>query len=416
MKSLLLLFILFYFSFIIVLTAGESPNIGILQVFPADNAWNWNISSYEVHPNSDNFIDSIGPYSNLHPDFGTYWQGAPIGIPYVVVNGSQPLIDIVYTRYADESDPGPFPIPLDAPIEGGPNSDGDRHVIAIDTTNAMLYEIYRSYPVNDHWEARSGAKYDLTNNDLRPTGWTSADAAGLPIFPGLIRYEEVYIKKEINHALRFTVSKTRRAYIYPARHYASESDNPDYPPMGLRFRLKADFDISGFSEPIQVILVALKKYGMIVADNGGDWFISGAPDDRWDDEILGELKSIEGYNFEVIKTIDEEGNPIFPVNSIIEGNPVISYNFNITNYPNPFNPITTIRYTLSEHHFLPLKHINLSIYNILGQKIACLVSEKQAAGVFEVQWNATGLASGIYVCTLSTGQGWYKTRKLLLLE
>lgn len=407
---------LFYFSSIITLIADESPNIGTLQVFPADNAWNWDISGYEVHPNSDNFIDSIGSYTNLHPDFGSYWQGSPIGIPYVVVNGSQPLIDIVYTQYGDESDPGPFPIPLDAPIEGGQDSDGDRHVIVIDTMNAMLYEIYRSYPVNDHWEAQSGAKYDLTGNDLRPAGWTSADAAGLPIFPGLVRYEEVYIRKEINHALRFTVSKTRREYIYPARHHASESDNSDYPPMGLRFRLKADFNISGFSEPVQVILIALKKYGMIVADNGSDWFISGAPDERWDDEILGELKSIEGDNFEVIQTIDEEGNPIYPVTSIIEGNTFTCYDFDITNYPNPFNPITNIKYRVRAIHESILHHVDLSIYNALGQKIATLVSKKQAAGVYEVQWNATGLASGIYLCILSSDQGFYKTIKLLVLE
>ena len=399
-----------------LLTAGESPNIGDLQVFPPDNAWNWDISGYEIHPNSNNFIDSIGPYTNLHPDFGTYWQGAPIGIPYVVVNSSQSLINIVYTAFGNESDPGPFPIPLDAPIEGGPNSNGDRHVIAVDTSNAMLYEIYSSYPVDDHWEAQSGAKYDLTNNDLRPAGWTSADAAGLPVFPGLVRYEEVYIKKEINHALRFTVNKTRREYIFPARHYASSSDNPDYPPMGLRFRLKADFDISSFSEPVQVILIALKKYGMIIADNGSDWYISGAPDDRWDDDILGELKSIDGYNFEAIRTVDDEGNPIFPTTSMIDKKPVYNYEIDITNYPNPFNPKTTIVYTIRAIHESPLQKIDLSIYNILGQKILTLVSESQSPGTYTIQWNAAGLPSGIYLCRLTTNQGIQKTRKLLLVE
>ncbi len=416
MKSLLMLSTLFYFSFSILIIAGESPNIGNLQVFPEDNPWNWDISTYEVHPNSDNFIDSIRPYTNLHPDFGTSWQDAPIGIPYVVVDNSQPFIDIVYTHYGSESDPGPFPIPLDAPIEGGSSSGGDRHVIAVDTANTMLYEIYRSYPVDDHWEARSGAKYDLTSNELRPAGWTSADAAGLPIFPGLVRYEEVYIRKEINHALRFTVNKTRKEYIYPARHYASETDNPDYPPMGLRFRLKADFNISGFSESIQVILIALKKYGMIVADNGSDWFISGAPDDRWDDEILGELKSIDGYNFEAIKTVDEKGNPIFPVTSMIANNPVTNYRIEITNYLNPFNPNTTISYTVRTNQDKPLQHVNLSIYNILGQKVTTLISDEQLAGIYQVRWNATGFPSGIYLCTLKTSHGSSKTRKLLLLE
>ncbi|MEJ2543834.1 MAG: T9SS type A sorting domain-containing protein [Calditrichaceae bacterium] len=410
--------ILYLFCLIIItsLSASESPNIGNLQVFPPDNAWNWDISGYEIHPNSDNFIDSIGPNTNLHPDFGAYWQGTPIGIPYIVVDGSQPLIDIEYTAYGNESDPGPFPIPLDAPIEGGPNSSGDRHVIALDTTNAMLYEIYSSYPADDHWEARLGAKYDLTSNALRTEGWTSADAAGLPIFPGLVRYEEVYIKKEINHALRFTVSKTRNEYIYPARHFASSSNNSNYPPMGLRFRLKADFDISGFSEPIQVILTALKKYGMIVADNGSDWYISGAPDDRWDNDILGELKSIDGYNFEAIKTVDEEGNPIFPTTSMIDKKPVYNYEIDITNYPNPFNPKTTILYTVGAHRDVPLRKIDLSIYNILGQKIVTLISKYQTAGTYTIQWNANGLPSGIYLCRLSINERKLKTRKLMLLE
>jgi hypothetical protein len=275
----------------------------------------------------------------------------------------------------------------------------------------MLYEIYRSYPVDDHWEARSGAKYDLTSNDLRPAGWTSADAAGLPIFPGLVRYEEVYIRKEINHALRFTVNKTRREYNYPARHYASESDDPDYPPMGLRFRLKADFDISSFSVPIQVILIALKKYGMIIADNGSDWFISGAPDYRWDDDILGELKSIDGYNFEAIKTVDDEGNPIFPVTSMIDENPVSSYEIEIRNYPNPFNPKTIIRYAL------PITgYVDLSIYSILGQKVANLVFENQAAGNYKVEWDASGFPGGVYFYRLKTDKEINVSQKMILMK
>ena len=409
--SLNLVFAWGFFVPIIQLAAGESPNIGNLPIFPENNPWNWDIFAYEVHPNSDNYIDSIGPGTNLHPDFGTIWQGAPIGIPYVVVDDSQPLTDIIYTRYGNESDPGPFPIPLNAPIEGGTSSEGDRHVIAVDTVNAMLYEIYKSYPIDCHWEARSGAKYNLTSNELRPEGWTSADAAGLPIFPGLVRYEEVYIKKEINHALRFTVNNTRKEYIYPARHYASESVDPDYPPMGLRFRLKADFDISEFSEPIRVILIALKKYGMIVADNGSDWFISGAPDDRWDDDILAELKSIDGYNFEAIKTVDDEGNPIYPITSATDIKSPANYNIKISNYPNPFNPNTVICYSLSV-----TCNLNLSIYNINGQNVETLVTGQHLKGKYEIGWNAGSLPSGVYLCYLKTDEGINVLHKLILLK
>ena len=252
----------------------------------------------------DSWIDRLIEWAdekNIHPDFGTVWNGAPNGIPYVFVPGSTQLVNIYFTAYGDESDPGPYPVPDDAPVEGGDNSTGDRHVIVIDTDNKMLYELYRAFRVADGWEADSGAKWDLTSNELRPKYWTSADAAGLPVFPGLVRYDEVS-EGEISHALRFTVSRTQRGFIYPARHYASNSNDPNLPPMGLRLRLKKDFDISGFSEQNQVILNALKKYGMFVADNGGDWFISGSPDEKWDDDDLNQLKNIKGKNFEVVYT------------------------------------------------------------------------------------------------------------------
>ena len=410
MKSQLFLICLFFLQFIVYLSAGDSLNIGKLQIFPKDNPWNWDISTYEVHPNSNNFIDSIGPNIHLHPDFGTYWQGAPIGIPYVVVNGLQPLTDIVYTHYGNESDPGPFPIPLNAPIEGGSNSNGDRHVIAVDTTNAMLYEIFKSYPVNDHWEAQSGARYDLTNNNLRPAGWTSADAAGLPVFPGLVRYEEVYIRQEINHALRFTIGKTRKEYIYPARHFASDSDNPDYPPMGMRFRLKIDFDISGFSDPIQVILIALKKYGMIVADNGSDWFISGAPDDRWDDDILGELKSIQGYNFEAIKTVDDQGNPIYPVTALTNREIASQHAIQFSFFPNPFNSSITFTFRLFE-----ASQIKISIIDIRGAKINIVKNEYFLQGEHSINWNPQHLSSGVYFFQL-LGDTYFKTGKILYIK
>jgi hypothetical protein len=228
------------------------------------------------------------------------------------VTSSQPLIPIDYTDYGDESDPGPFPIPLTAPIEGGSSSTGDRHVITVDKDRKILCELYNATPVTDHWEASSGAKYDLTVNQDRPLGWTSADAAGLPIFPGLVRYEEVYITGEVDHAIRMTVASSQKAYIYPARHFASSSTNANLPPMGLRFRMKANYDISGFSAPIQVICRAMKKHGLIVADNGSNWYISGAPDPRWSDDTLGQLKTVPGSAFEAVLTVDSLGNPIKP--------------------------------------------------------------------------------------------------------
>jgi hypothetical protein len=293
-------------------TAISSQDLGDFQVFPADNVWKWDISGYQVHPNSANFIASVGTSRNMHPDFGTEWEGAPIGIPYVVVTASQAKIPVNYTDYGDESDDGPFPIPLTAPIEGGAASDGDRHVIAIDKDARMLYELYYAFPRSDRWDAASGAKFDLSINDDHPLDWTSADAAGLPIFPGLVRYEEVYGRGEVNHAIRMTCQSTQRAYIYPARHYASNKTDPNLPPMGLRFRMKASYDISRFSAPIQVICRAMKKHGLIVADNGGNWYISGAPDSRWDDDVLGEIKTIPGSAFEALLTVDAQGNPIKP--------------------------------------------------------------------------------------------------------
>ena len=303
-----------------VLLAGPDQDIGDFKVFPDDNVWKWDVSKYQVHPNSDKYIASVGAAVKLHPDFGTVWDGAPMGIPYCVVTSAQPLISVTYTDYGDESDPGPFPIPLTAAIEGGAASDGDRHVIAIDKDRNILCELYYAFPKADRWEASSGAKFDLTVNDDHPLGWTSADA-GLPIFPGLVRYEEVYIKKEINHAIRMTVQNSQKAYIFPARHYASSSSDPNRPPMGLRFRMKANYDISGFSPPIQIICAAMKKHGLIVADNGSNWFISGAPDPRWSDDTLGELKTIPGGAFEAVLTIDNQGNPIRPTSVAYRNSP-----------------------------------------------------------------------------------------------
>ncbi|PYS23877.1 MAG: hypothetical protein DMF72_07885 [Acidobacteria bacterium] len=281
---------------------GSGASLHGTKVFPPDNPWNQEISNAPVDPNSARLIASIGVDAGLHPDFGTVYRGAPNGIPYIVVSGSQPRVPINFTAYGSESDPGPYPVPRNAPIEGGPNSDGDRHVLVIDRDNWKLYEMFGAYPQNNgSWNAKSGAAFDLKSNATRPDGWTSTDAAGLPIFPGLVRYDEVFEQREIRHALRFTIQHSRRGYIFPARHHAGESDNPNLPPMGMRVRLKASFDISTFSQSNQVILRALKKYGMFVADNGSNWFLSGAPDPRWSDDDLGMLKTIKGSNFEVVK-------------------------------------------------------------------------------------------------------------------
>lgn len=284
--------------------AAAGPVIDGCPVFPANNIWNTPVSDLPVHPLSDAFVAGIGPNTGLHPDFGSgLWDGGPIGIPYVVVSGDQPLVPIDFIWYGDESDPGPYPVPADAPIEGGPDSDGDRHVLVIDRDNCHLYELYYAWPqADDSWQAGSGAVYDLNSHALRPEGWTSADAAGLPIFPGLVRYEEV-AAGHIDHALRFTVSQTRRAYVWPARHFASDQVNPTLPPMGMRFRLKASFDVSPYPPPVRVILNALKEYGMIIADNGSDWYISGVPDERWDNDMfVSSLASVHGSNFEAVDT------------------------------------------------------------------------------------------------------------------
>lgn len=282
---------------------GAGASLHGKQLFPFDNSWNQDISNSPVDPNSDNLIAGMGLSTSLHPDFGTVWNGAPNGIPYIVVSGSQTPVAINFTAFGSQSDPGPYPVPPNAPIEGGPNATGDRHVLVIDCDNWKLYEMYRAFPINNgaSWNADSGAVFDLNSNALRPAGWTSADAAGLPIFPGLVRWDEVFEQLEIRHAIRFTAQITRRAYVAPARHWASTNTSVDRPPMGMRVRLKASVDISGYSPAMQVILRALKKYGMILADNGSNWFISGAPDPRWNDDDLNTLKSIKGSDFEVIK-------------------------------------------------------------------------------------------------------------------
>jgi hypothetical protein len=290
---------------------GQGASLNGAVPFPADNAWNSDISSAPVDPNSDNLIASIPMADGLHPDFGggTY-AGGIIGIPYVVVSDAQAKVRIRFNLYGDESDKGPYPVPPDALIEGykpsGKSFGGDRHVLVIDRDTNRLYEMYRSFPQDDgSWKAGSGAVFHLDSDDVRPTakpGWTSADAAGLPIFPGLVRYDEAHTGT-IPHALRFTVPDSRKAYVPPANHWASSDTNPNLPPMGMRVRLKASYHIPGtYSRETKAILRALKTYGMIVADNGSGWYISGTPDDRWNnDRLVSELRQVGRSNFEVVK-------------------------------------------------------------------------------------------------------------------
>jgi hypothetical protein len=270
-------------------------------VFPADHVWNARVDHLPVHPDSGDFVAAIGEDVGVHPDFGTVYQGAPIGIPFVVVPGSQARVPVSF-YYPDESDPGPYPVPPGAPIEGGPASAGDRHVLVVDRDACRLYELYDARPVagGASWTAGSGAVYDLRGYALRPDGWTSADAAGLAILPGLVRFDEV-AAGAIRHALRFTAPDTRKAHVWPARHDASSLTQQRFPPMGQRFRLKAGFDLSGFSPEVRVILRALQRYGMMLADNGSPWYLTGAPDSRWDDDTLvGELRRVEGSDFEAV--------------------------------------------------------------------------------------------------------------------
>ena len=301
--------IIFMISVVIVLPkmphgsagAQSGPTVEGCLILPADNIWNTLVNSLPVDPNSSAYITTIGPARGIHPDFGSgTYDGGPIGIPYTVVDGTQPKVNVTFD-YEDESDAGPYPVPPDAEIEGGSQSSGDRHVLVLDRGNCVLYELFAAYPQqNGTWQAGSGAIFNLNSNSLRPAGWTSADAAGLPILPGLVRYDEV-AAGEIRHALRFTAPQTRNQYVWPARHLASNLSGASYPPMGQRFRLKASFNITTFSPEVQVILRALKTYGMILADNGSAWYISGAPDPRWDnDTLVSELSQVKGSDFEAV--------------------------------------------------------------------------------------------------------------------
>jgi hypothetical protein len=294
-------------ALVAVLAGGSSaqalrlPKAPACPVFPKTNVWNKRVDRLPVAANSAAIINSIGADRGLKADFGSgLWEGAPIGIPITVVTRRQPKTRIAF-EYADESDRVAYPIPRNVAIEGGRHSDGDRHALIVDRDSCKLYELFSLYPNVRGWRAGSGAVWNLRSNRLRPAGWTSADAAGLPILPGLARYDEVR-RGVIDHALRFTVRRTRRAYVYPARHFASSSNDPNLPPMGLRVRLKSSFDVSGFPRQSRIVLTALRRYGMLVADNGSDWFITGAPSSGWRNDDLRALARVKGSDFEVVDT------------------------------------------------------------------------------------------------------------------
>jgi hypothetical protein len=284
------------------LAAGQWPfgiGTGGCRVFPTRNPWHENVSKLPVSPRSAAYIASIGATLDLHPDFGS---NLTYGIPYAVVPASQPKVAIHFTAYGDQSDKGPYPIPPGAPVEGGSSSSGDRHVLVVQEGACKLYELYDATPNPDgSWNAGSGAVFNLRSNHLRPDGWTSADAAGLPIFAGLIRYDEIQ-RGYIDHAIRFTAPRTQAGFIHPATHFASSSNDPNLPPMGLRLRLRASFPVKGFPRIARIILKAMKTYGLILADNGSPWFFQGATDPRWNDNALDSLKSVPGGAFEVVET------------------------------------------------------------------------------------------------------------------
>lgn len=277
-----------------------SEAVAPCKIFPANNIWHADISRAPVHRLSAAYVASIGATRRAHPDFGSgLWQGAPFGIPVTPVRAGQRKVPVSF-YYADESDRGPYPIPYNARIEGGPNATGDRHVILYDRPNCKVYEMYDAHPLRGGaWRAGSGAVFDLRGNRLRPAGWTSADAAGLSIFAGLVRYDEV-ARGRVDHAIRMTAPRTQKAYVWPARHHASNLTDPRLPPMGQRFRLKASVDISRFPPQARVIAIALKKHGAILADNGSSWYLTGNQDTGWDNDQLSALKTLRGSDFEAV--------------------------------------------------------------------------------------------------------------------
>jgi len=435
----ILLILIFYNIFCFYLVHAQQMPDFRRQVFPANHALNMPVDNLPVHPNSDNIIKSIGADASIHPDFGTVYDDEgtirPMGIPYNVVGAGQPLVSIIWDFYGDESDPGPWPVPenplIETVFDWRDPTPGDRHMLIIDTSANKLYETGNVFKDEEGtWHGGCGAIFDLNSNNLRPETWTSADAAGLPIFPLLIRYDEVERALAtdgiIHHAIRFTVQKTRREYIWPARHYASSYTNPDYPAMGLRFRLKSNVDISGFSPRIQVILRTMKKYGLIVSDNGSNWFFQGTHDDRWDDNEINTLKNIYGRDFEAVDIspwLEAQGfDPNSAAVPSYTGLPPFSSEENIhneyrlhQNYPNPFAYQTIISYDLPEPD-----HVVLRVIDVLGKEIVMIINEKQQAGQHTVKWdgrNGDGqkMRGGLYFYQMQTISGFSEVKQMVLI-
>ncbi len=438
-KSGILITVIFYELLVLHIThAQQMPDFNG-QVFPLNHALNMPVDNLPVHPNSANIIKSIGANVAIHPDFGTVYDDdgtiRPMGIPFNVVGSNQPLVPVIWDLYGDESDPGPWPVPenplIETVFDWKDPTPGDRHMLIIDTSSNILYETGNVYKDADGiWHGGCGAVFDLNSNNLRPETWTSADAAGLPIFPLLIRYDEVEralaTDGVIHHAIRFTVQHTRREYIWPARHYASSSTNQDYPAMGLRFRLKADVDISAFSQRMQVILRTMKKYGLIVADNGSNWYFQGTHDDRWDDDEINTLKNIYGRHFEAVDISPWLNSMGFDPNSAA----VPLYNgihdfstderlfneYNLyQNYPNPFIDKTVICYQLPLYD-----HVMLRIFDMYGKEISVLVNEKQQAGHYCVEWDGRNnqgqkVHGGFYIYQLQTITGYNIMKRMILI-
>ena len=308
------------------IAAGQGASLNGFLPFDASSAWNQDISSAPVDPNSAALVNFIGTSTPVHPDFGSgLYDGSYMGIPYVVVDSTQAPVTINFTAYGDESDPGPMPIPANAPIEGYPNPSGDQHVLVLDNNQCWLYELYQGSPAGGGaWNAGSAAVWDLLADEQRPYTWTSADAAGLPIFPGLLRYDEV-AAGSIKHAIRFTLQHSRAAFTPPASHWAANSSDPNAAPMGMRMRLKSSVDISGFSAANQVILTALKKYGVIMADNGSSMYLTGTPDDRWNNDDLHVLSTLTASDFEVVQM-----SPVYTAANVPTGSAPQIANFTAT--------------------------------------------------------------------------------------
>lgn len=392
MKNILFIFTTILISTFVTLAQVEMP----CSILPSNNIWNTPIDKLPVDKNSDIYIQTIGPTKNLHPDFGSgLWNNAPIGIPYTIVDGNQKKVFVQF-EYADESDKGPYPIPDNPLIEGGEDSNGDRHILIVDKDNCILYELYSAYKNPDgSWRAGSGAIFDLNSNSLRPDSWTSADAAGLPILPGLVRYDEV-AAGEINHMIRFTVPKTQRKYIWPARHYASSITDEKYPPMGQVFRLKNSVNISTFSKEAQVILTALQKYGMILADNGSAWFISGVPDERWNNDAINELKQIKGSDFEAVDISSlmvnaNSGEAKSNTSVNLEDNNLFKCDF-FTNNDDSFLQIQTN----SDYY------VNIEIIDIFGNMLQSINDHKLQIGLNKIFLETYPYSSGIYFIKIQT--------------